>query len=338
MIPSYYKNAFKGARITLVPTGKCNAACPHCSASRLPKMEMDIREARRLIPRLARLSGRRKAFIFGGEPMLHKDFNEILTITAQNFKSVKLDTNASQLKSLKRARAFVRSLPHNVDVNLGVGTLHFQPSKHAPIGKLAVKAGNACRNGAKRLLLASSILNSSINGPRITILHRYTPLEAKTKFGGKERLDAEAAFNEAAEALRDPKAVAAMRAGVKSGLINVGSNIINPTGRASQFFDEAGIRNGARGFTTTQAHEHVQGKPEILVLPNWDMYLSGGVSGIHDLPVDYLGNLKTDDFFGIAKRTINARVMVSERDKRAAELGDIWVARAKGPKQQAKGQ
>jgi len=86
-------------QIQIEITGRCNMNCQHCRAAHQPRQDMPIEQIVKIIRFARRFSPNYKEIILsGGEPLLHREFPEVLTAVRQNGgKCITLTTNGSLL-------------------------------------------------------------------------------------------------------------------------------------------------------------------------------------------------------------------------------------------------
>ena len=86
--------------LQLNPTNKCNFSCPECScSSRDKKLEMGIEEILLFCLSAQRLGAKSITVTGGGEPTLHKDFEELITKLKKMQFQLGLVTNGTIMKN-----------------------------------------------------------------------------------------------------------------------------------------------------------------------------------------------------------------------------------------------
>ncbi len=80
-------------------TGRCNMNCVHCRASEMSKQDMPLEEILKIVKFARTYSPNYKEItISGGEPMLHKDFQKVISELRQNgAEYLTLTTNGSKI-------------------------------------------------------------------------------------------------------------------------------------------------------------------------------------------------------------------------------------------------
>jgi len=110
-------------------TGRCNMNCEHCRASGQLKEDMPINQIIKIIKFARQFSPDYKEIIVsGGEPLLHKNFNEVLKAIRENGgEFITLTTNGSLLK--KEHLDFIKKLKFK-RVVLSVSLDSLNPKEH----------------------------------------------------------------------------------------------------------------------------------------------------------------------------------------------------------------
>ena len=88
-------------KIYIEITNKCNKNCSFCSKSIRPKKEMTIEEFKHVIKSIKGYTNYVYLHV-KGEPLLHKDFKEIISICEDNDIFINLTTNATFLKNYEK--------------------------------------------------------------------------------------------------------------------------------------------------------------------------------------------------------------------------------------------
>lgn len=160
-------------------TGRCNMRCQHCRAAHQPKQDMPIEQIIKIIRFARQFSPNYKEIILsGGEPLMHRDFAEILRQVRENGgEFITLTTNGSLLTG--EHLALIKDLSFQRFV-LSVSLDNLDPSKHdefrAHKGAFP-KAVNALR------LVAKSGLTNIIASMRSTIqASQIKEMESMVKF------------------------------------------------------------------------------------------------------------------------------------------------------------
>lgn len=89
-------------------TGRCNQACPFCSAP-VPRSEPSLVEVERLLGHVARAAPSATVTLTGGEPTLRDDLPYIVSRTLASAATVEVQTNAVRLADPALASSFERS-------------------------------------------------------------------------------------------------------------------------------------------------------------------------------------------------------------------------------------
>ena len=96
--------------ISLRPTNRCNMNCPWCSAKdRVKDQELAIGEIRSILDHFAGLGTCAINFTGGGEPTLHKDFEEMVKYARRACgMAVGITTNAASIQALRAVRGCIQ--------------------------------------------------------------------------------------------------------------------------------------------------------------------------------------------------------------------------------------
>ena len=110
-------------------TGRCNMSCQHCRASHQPKQDMPIEQIVKIIRFARQFSPNYKEIILsGGEPLMHRDFVNVLKQVRENGgEFITLTTNGSLLTS--EHLTLIKDLSFQRFV-LSVSLDNLDPTKH----------------------------------------------------------------------------------------------------------------------------------------------------------------------------------------------------------------
>lgn len=146
-------------------TGRCNMHCQHCRAADQLQEDMPIEQIVKIIKFARQFSPDYKEVILsGGEPLMHRDFAEVLKrVRANGGESITLTTNGSLLTD--KHIALIRDLSFQRFV-LSVSLDNLNPGKH---DKFRVHKGAFLKAVAALRLVAESNLPNVIASMRSTI-------------------------------------------------------------------------------------------------------------------------------------------------------------------------
>jgi AdoMet-dependent heme synthase len=110
-------------------TGRCNMSCQHCRAAHQPKQDMPIEQIVKIIRFARQFSPNYKEVILsGGEPLMHRDFSDVLIQVRNNGgEFITLTTNGSLLT--KKHLSLIKDLSFQRFV-LSVSLDNLDPAKH----------------------------------------------------------------------------------------------------------------------------------------------------------------------------------------------------------------
>lgn len=151
--------------IYLFLTRKCNLGCQHCYIKGVGPgardADFDLETIRGLIEQ-ARPHGLRKVKVSGGEPMIHREFMDIMSYLGSiGLAELVLETNATLFKS-----DTVRELEQLPNLTVFVSLDHFDPEKH---DEFRAKAGSYSKTAVALQEIGASRIQSVVT----TTANRY---------------------------------------------------------------------------------------------------------------------------------------------------------------------
>ncbi|MCX7793292.1 MAG: radical SAM protein [Thermodesulfovibrionales bacterium] len=103
--------------IQLFLTFQCNQSCDFCFNRGIDSADSMTLEDFRKIVSILKMNGIRELDILGGEPLMHRDIISVLEIASDNFDSIFISTNGSDIEFIKRLKQLFPRINIGISLN-----------------------------------------------------------------------------------------------------------------------------------------------------------------------------------------------------------------------------